>query len=107
MLQHVDVVAVDAGSIPVGHGPHPAASPYGTRISNALGVTAIEVNQVKLLAGSETVKHGHLDDRKDDVYAIVAGTGWVFVDDGLFSIGTGPVRAGERRVRAAVLSVAS
>ena len=72
---------VDASTIPAGHGPHPAASPYARRISEALGVTAFEVYQVELPPDAETVPHDHIDDRNDDVYAITAGDGWLVVDD--------------------------
>jgi mannose-6-phosphate isomerase-like protein (cupin superfamily) len=72
---------VDAATVPAGHGPHPAASPYDKRISDTLGVTAFEVYQVELPSGAETVPHNHIDDRNDDVYAIIAGDGWVIVDD--------------------------
>jgi uncharacterized cupin superfamily protein len=74
-------VIVDVNSVPAGHGPHPAASPYDKRISEALGVTAFEVYQVELPARAETVRHNHLDDRNEDVYAIISGAGWVVVDD--------------------------
>lgn len=83
-------VIVDASSIPAGHGPHPAASPYDRRISEALAVTAFEVYQVELPPGAETVPHDHLGDRNDDVYAILAGAGWVVVDDA-----PSPVRPGQ------------
>ncbi|RQO45909.1 cupin [Rhodococcus sp. KBW08] len=71
---------VDASSIPAGYGPHPAASPYDRRISDALGVTAFEVYQVELPPDAETVPHDHIDDHNDDVYAITAGDGWLVVD---------------------------
>ncbi|MDJ0104930.1 cupin [Rhodococcus erythropolis] len=71
---------VEASTIPTGHGPHPAASPYDRRISEALGVTAFEVYQVELPPDAETVPHDHVDDRNDDVYAITAGEGWLIVD---------------------------
>lgn len=73
-------VIVDASSVPAGHGPHPAATPFDRRISEALHVTAFEVYQVELPAGAETVPHDHLDDRNDDVYVVVAGDGWVVID---------------------------
>lgn len=72
---------VDVSEISAGHGPHPAASPYDKRISEALGVRAFEVYQVELPAGAETVRHHHVDDRNEDVYAVIAGHGWVVVDD--------------------------
>lgn len=39
-------VLIDATSIPAGHGPHPAASPFARRISEALHVTALQVYAV-------------------------------------------------------------
>lgn len=83
-------VIVDAASIPFGHGPHPAASPYDRRISEALNITAFEVYQVELPPGAETVPHDHLDDRNDDVYAVIAGDGWIIIDDHTF-----PLRPGQ------------
>lgn len=83
-------VIVDADSIPSGPGPHPAASPYDKRISEALGISAFEVYQVELPAGAHTVPHDHLDDRNEDVYAIIAGAGWAVVDDE-----TIPIRPGQ------------
>lgn len=83
-------MAVDVDSVPAGHGPHPAASPYDKRISEALGISAFEVYQVELPPGAETVPHDHLDDRNEDVYAILSGTGWVVVDDEAI-----PVRPGQ------------
>ncbi|WP_055476400.1 hypothetical protein [Gordonia sp. HS-NH1] len=73
-------VIVTAESIQPGHGPHPATSPYDRRISEALNVTAFEIYQVDLPADAETVPHDHLDDHTDDVYAILAGTGWIVID---------------------------
>jgi len=72
---------VDPTSITAGRGPHPAASPFDKRISEQLGVSAFEVYQVELPPGAETVRHDHLDDRVEDVYAILRGEGWVIVDD--------------------------
>ncbi|RPA12495.1 cupin [Gordonia sp. OPL2] len=74
-------IIVDAASIQAGYGPHPAASPYDKRISETLGITAFEVYQVELPPGAQTVPHDHLDDNNDDVYAVIAGSGWVVVDD--------------------------
>ena len=73
-------VIVDAASIPAGHGPHPAASPFDRRVSEALDLTAFAVYQVELPPGAETVTHDHLDDRHEDVYAVIAGSGWLVVD---------------------------
>lgn len=68
---------------------HPAASPFDRRISEALQVTAFEVYQVELPPGAETVPHDHLDDRNDDVYAVIAGNGWVLIDGDPIAIGPG------------------
>ncbi|GGF37206.1 cupin [Williamsia phyllosphaerae] len=73
-------VIVDAAAVPVGNGPHPAASPYDKRISESLGLTTFEVYQIELPPGAETVRHNHLDDRSEDMYAILTGGGWVVVD---------------------------
>ncbi|WP_296391599.1 cupin [Williamsia sp.] len=82
-------VVVDATSIPAGHGPHPAASPFDRRISDALHVSAFEVYQVELPPGAETVPHDHLDDRNDDVYAVIAGDGWIVIDGASIAVGPG------------------
>ncbi|UEA61778.1 hypothetical protein LK459_20770 [Gordonia otitidis] len=82
-------VIVDAKSVAAGHGPHPAASPFDRRISETLGITAFEVYQVELPAHAETVTHDHTDDRNDDVYAIISGSGWVVVDDTPYPITPG------------------
>ena len=71
---------VDPATIVAGPGPHPAASPYDKRISEALGVRAFEVYRVELPPGAETVAHDHTDDRVEDVYAFTSGTGWVVVN---------------------------
>ncbi|MGU3433211.1 cupin [Actinomycetes bacterium M1A6_2h] len=80
---------VDVATISSGHGPHPAASPYDKRVSEALGVRAFEVYQVELPAGAETVRHDHVDDRNEDVYAVISGSGWVVVDDVPTRVGPG------------------
>lgn len=71
---------VDPTSITAGSGPHPAASPFDKRISEQLGISAFEVYQVELPPGAETVRHDHLEDQVEDVYAILRGEGWVIVD---------------------------
>lgn len=80
-LTPVTYQIVDPTSITAGPGPHPAASPFDKRISEQLGVSAFEIYQVELPPGAETVRHDHLDDRVEDVYAILRGDGWVIVDD--------------------------
>lgn len=72
---------VDPVSLVAGPGPHPAASPFDKRVSEALGVSAFEVYMVELPAGAETVLHDHLDDGVEDLYFVVSGEGWVIVDD--------------------------
>lgn len=80
---------VDPASITAGPGPHPAASPFDKRISEHLGVSAFEVYQVELPPGAETVRHDHLADQVEDVYAILRGEGWVLVDDEQVPVGPG------------------
>jgi quercetin dioxygenase-like cupin family protein len=70
---------VDPATIPAGPGPHPAASPFDKRISEALDIRAFEVYQVELPPGQSTVRHDHQSDQVEDVYAITSGTGWVIV----------------------------
>jgi uncharacterized cupin superfamily protein len=71
---------VDASEIEANSGPHPAASAYDKRVGEALGVRAFGVYQIELPAGAETVRHDHSDDKAEDVYAIISGTGAVVVD---------------------------
>lgn len=59
----------------------PRGGAFDKRISDELGVSAFEVYQVELPPGAETVRHDHLADRVEDVYAILRGGGWVIVDD--------------------------
>jgi len=71
---------IDAAAVSAGNGPHPAGSPYDKRISESLGLTTFEVYQIELPPRAETVRHNHLDDRSEDMYAILAGGGWLVVD---------------------------
>ncbi|MCD2189374.1 cupin domain-containing protein [Actinomycetospora soli] len=80
---------VDATTLPVGRGPHPAASPFEKRVGEAVGVTAFGLYQVELPAGEETVPHDHTDDHAEDAYAILRGTGWVVVDGEEIPVGPG------------------
>lgn len=80
---------VNAGSITAGCGPHPAASPFDKRISEALGLHAFEMYQVELPAHGETVPHNHLDDGAEDAYAVITGTGWVVVDGEHLAVAAG------------------
>ena len=67
-------------------------------------MAAFGLYQVDLPAGAATVRHDHLDDGAEDVYAVVGGTGVVVVDGE--SVDVGPGRfvavspAAEREVRA-------
>lgn len=61
--------------------PHPAASPFDKRVSEALSISAFEAYMVELPPDAETVRHDHLDDGVEDLYFIVSGNGWVIVDD--------------------------
>lgn len=72
---------VDPSSVTAGLGPHPAASPFDKRVSEALGVNAFAVYQVELPPEAETVRHDHVADNVEDLYFIVSGDGWVIVDD--------------------------
>ncbi|WP_026821195.1 cupin [Arthrobacter castelli] len=72
---------VDPATVATGPGLHPAASPFDKRVSEALGISAFEVYKVELPPEAETVRHDHLDDGVEDLYFIVSGDGWAFVDD--------------------------
>lgn len=71
---------VDIAAVASAPGPHPAASAYDKSVGQALGVRAFGIYQVELPPGAETVRHDHLDDGAEDVYAILRGTGVVVVD---------------------------
>lgn len=72
---------VDPAVVAAEPGPHPAASPFDKRVSEALGIKAFEVYTVELPPNAETVRHDHLDDGVEDLYFIVSGDGWAFVDE--------------------------
>jgi quercetin dioxygenase-like cupin family protein len=80
---------VDPSSLTAGPGPHPAASPFDKRVSDALGISAFEVYQVDLPPHAETVRHDHLDDGVEDLYFVVSGNGWVIVDNEQLSLRPG------------------
>ncbi|WP_073389539.1 cupin domain-containing protein [Jatrophihabitans endophyticus] len=80
---------VDPASLTAGPGPHPAASPFDKRVSEALGITAFEVYTVELPPHAETVRHDHLADGVEDLYFVVTGDGWVLIDDEPVPIRTG------------------
>jgi uncharacterized cupin superfamily protein len=71
---------VSGAEVEVGAGAHPAASPFDRRIGAALGVSAFGLYQVELPPGAATVRHDHLEDRAEDVYAAIRGEGVVVVD---------------------------
>lgn len=71
---------VDAETLLPEPGPHPAASPYDKGVGAALGVRAFGVFQVELPPGAQSVRHDHADDRAEDVYAVIRGSGAVVVD---------------------------
>jgi hypothetical protein len=71
---------VDAATMAPAAGPHPAASPHDKGVGQALGVRTFGIYQIDLPAGGGTVGHDHRADGAEDVYALVAGTGWVVVD---------------------------
>jgi uncharacterized cupin superfamily protein len=85
----VPYTRVQARALEPAPGPHPAASPYDRGVGQALGVSTFGIYQVELPPGAETVRHDHLDDRAEDVYAVISGTGTVIVDDDLVPIGPG------------------
>lgn len=72
---------VDPAAVTTEPGPHPAASPFDKRVSEALGIKAFEVYTVELPPNAETVRHDHLDDGVEDLYFIVSGDGWALVDE--------------------------
>lgn len=80
-LVRVAYKIVDPASLTAGPGPHPAASPFDKRVSADLGISAFEVYQVELPPGAETVRHDHREDGVEDLYVILAGDGWVVVDE--------------------------
>jgi uncharacterized cupin superfamily protein len=85
----VSYTRVDGAEVESAPGTHPAASPFDKRIGQALGVRAFGLYQVELPPGAQTVSHDHRDDRAEDVYAVVRGTGVVIVDDEEVLVGPG------------------
>jgi uncharacterized cupin superfamily protein len=70
----------NASEISLGRGSHPAASEFDRCVGDDLGVTAFGLYQVELPPGAETVRHDHREDRAEDAYAILRGSGVVIVD---------------------------
>jgi uncharacterized cupin superfamily protein len=71
---------VRATEIEAAPGPHPAASRFDKGVGEALGLTAFGLYQIELPSGEATVAHDHRDDRAEDAYAILRGSGVVIVD---------------------------
>ncbi|MGI8713537.1 MAG: cupin domain-containing protein [Solirubrobacteraceae bacterium] len=80
---------IDAAEIGPTPGPHPAASPYDKGVGQALCVRAFGIYQVELPPGAETVRHDHIDDGAQDVYAVLRGDGAVVVDGEEVTVGPG------------------
>ncbi len=72
---------IDAAEINPSAGPHPAASRFDKDLGQALDIGAFGIYQAELPPGAETVRHDHLDDRAEDMQAVVRGAGVVVVDD--------------------------
>ena len=93
-----------AAQLPAAPGPHPAASRFDKGVGEALGVTAFGLYQVELPPGEATVAHDHREDRAQDAYAILRGSGVVIVDGEAVAVGPGDFIAvtpdSERQVRA-------
>jgi len=85
----VSFTTVSAATLAAGPGPHPAASAYDKGVGEALGVSAFGLYQVELPAGAVTVEHDHIEDRAEDVYAVLRGRGAVLVDGHEVLIGPG------------------
>jgi uncharacterized cupin superfamily protein len=71
---------VRSDEVPVGRGPHPAASPYEKHLSARLGIERFGLYEVVIPAGESTEVHDHLADGVEDAYVVVAGSGWLVVD---------------------------
>ena len=71
---------VDVATVSQAPGPHPAASAYDRSVGAALGVRAFGLYQVELPPRAETIRHDHVDDGAEDVYAVIRGEGTVVVD---------------------------
>lgn len=71
---------VRTADVPLGSGPHPAASRYDRHLSAALGVERFGLYEVDLPPGASTVPHDHLADAVEDAYVVVRGSGWLVVD---------------------------
>lgn len=72
---------INAAELTAAPGPHPAASRYDKPIGQALGIQAFGIYQVELPPQAETVRHDHAEDRAEDVYGVLSGSGVVIVDD--------------------------
>jgi uncharacterized cupin superfamily protein len=79
----------NASEVAPGRGSHPAASKFDKCIGNELGISAFGLYQVELPSGAETVRHDHRDDRAEDAYAVLRGSGVVVVDEEEVSVAPG------------------
>jgi len=95
---------VNSADVPLGRGPHPAASPYDRHLSAHLGIGNFGLYEVDLPPGASTVPHDHLGDGVEDAYVVVRGSGWLVVDEEVTPLAAGQVVAvtkeSERFVRA-------
>jgi uncharacterized cupin superfamily protein len=73
--------AVHAADVAAAPGPHPAASAYDKSLGELLGLQAFAVYQVELPPFARSTPHDHERDRVEDMYAVIAGSGRVSVDD--------------------------
>ena len=96
----------NASEVASGPGSHPAASQFDKCIGAELGIRAFGLYQVELPAGAETVRHDHCDDRAEDAYAVLSGTGVAVIDDQELEVAPGDFIAvtpdSTRHVRAGV-----
>ncbi|MGH8163327.1 MAG: cupin domain-containing protein [Rhodanobacteraceae bacterium] len=79
----------NASEVAAGPGSHPAASQFDKCIGDELGIGAFGLYQVELPAGAQTVRHDHRDDRAEDAYAVLRGSGVVVIDDEEVEVGPG------------------
>jgi uncharacterized cupin superfamily protein len=71
---------VRTDDVPMGVGPHPAASPYDRHLSASLGIEHFGLYEVVIPPGASTEPHDHLADGVEDAYVVVRGSGWLVVD---------------------------
>ena len=79
----------NASDVTAGPGSHPAASEFDKCIGDELAISAFGLYQVELPAGAQTVRHDHREDRAEDAYAVLRGSGVVIVDDEYVAVAPG------------------